>query len=94
MENMGKLGMFGCFWAGIGAGAALGILFAPKAGVETRDDISRKLQESKDYTKRKVTELQARAEDLVENSLRTPERISAAFDAGRQAYQNEMSKPH
>jgi gas vesicle protein len=93
-KNMGKLAMFGCFWAGIGAGAVIGILFAPKSGVETRDEIARKVQESKDYAQKKVTELQARAEDLVETGLRAPERVAAAFDAGRLAYQKEMSKLH
>ncbi len=87
-----KITMVGYFWAGIGLGAVAGILLAPKSGAETRERLTRKLQESKDYTQRKARELQARAEDIVDTSRRAPERIVAAFEAGRDAYQREMSR--
>lgn len=83
---------FGYFWAGLGLGAIAGILLAPKSGAETRDQLNRKVQEGKDYAQRKAREIQARAEDLVETGRHTPERISNAFEAGRQAYQREMSR--
>jgi len=94
MDQNNKLASLGYFWAGLGLGAIAGILLAPKSGAETRDDVARKMQESKDYAQRKARELQARAEDLVETGRQAPERIAAAFDAGREAYQREMTRPH
>lgn len=82
----------GYFWAGLGLGAIAGILLAPRSGAETRDQLNRKMQEGKDYAQRKAREIQARAEDLVETGKQAPERISAAFEAGRDAYQREISR--
>jgi gas vesicle protein len=84
----------GYFWAGIGLGAIAGILLAPKSGSETREQVTRKFQEGKDYAQRKAREIQARAEDLVETGRQTPERIAAAFEAGRDAYNQEMARTH
>ncbi len=42
---MGKNKGIGKFVAGATIGASLGLLFAPKSGKETRDDISQKLKE-------------------------------------------------
>jgi gas vesicle protein len=80
------------FCVGLGIGALAGILFAPKSGEETRDEMTRKLEEGKTYAQGKVRELRERAEDIVEAPARLKESISGAFEAGRQAYQNEMSK--
>lgn len=66
----------GKFVAGAAIGASLGILFAPKAGKEVRDDISKKLKEIVDQAKeirledvrnkitKKVEEIQAELKDL------------------------------
>ena len=80
------------FCVGLGIGALAGILFAPKSGEETRDEMTRKLEEGKTYAQGKVRELRERAEDIVEAPARLKESISGAFEAGRRAYQNEMSK--
>lgn len=67
---------FGKFLAGIGIGAGLGILFAPKSGKETRDDLKKKLDEFvsdlkeidvnevKDEFLKKVDEIKVGIEDL------------------------------
>ena len=94
MNQNNKLAGLGYFWAGLGLGAVAGILLAPKSGTETRDDVSQKMQETRDYAQRKAREIQARAEDLVETGRQVPERIAAAFDAGREAYQREMTRTH
>ncbi|MCA0360676.1 MAG: YtxH domain-containing protein [Armatimonadetes bacterium] len=47
---------------GLGAliGAIAGILFAPKAGEETRDELSHKLKEAKDKTEDWIAEQRAK----------------------------------
>ena len=84
------------FLVGLGIGALVGILFAPKSGEETREFLSQKADEGRDYAQRKAKELRERAEDLVEQSKQVVSRqkdsISAAVDAGREAYQREKAK--
>ena len=84
------------FLVGLGIGALVGILFAPKSGEETREFLAQKADEGREYAQRKARELRERAEDLLERSktvaVRQKETISAAVDAGREAYQREKSK--
>ena len=83
------------FLVGLCVGALVGILFAPEAGEETREFLSKKADESKDYAQRKVRELTERTEDLVQRGkevvTQTKEQIAAAVDAGRETYK-EKSK--
>jgi gas vesicle protein len=84
------------FIVGLGVGALLGILFAPKSGEETREYLKDKAEEGKEYAQRKARELRERAEDLLERSkgvaVRQKDSISAAVEAGREAYQREKAK--
>jgi gas vesicle protein len=84
------------FMVGLGIGALVGILFAPKSGEETREYLSQRAEEGKEYAQRKARELRERAEDLVERgkhvATKQKDSISAAVDAGRDAYQREKSK--
>jgi gas vesicle protein len=84
------------FLVGLGIGALVGILFAPRSGEETRDYLTQKADEGKEYAQRKARELRERAEDLVERGKQVAgkqkDSISAAVDAGREAYQREKSK--
>ena len=58
--------------------------------------MSQKAEEGKEYAQRKARELRERAEDLVERgkhvASKQKDAISAAVDAGREAYQREKSK--
>jgi len=78
---------------GLGIGALIGILFAPKSGEETRDYLSSKADEGKEYAQRKARELRERAEDLIERSkeimARQKDAISTAVDAGKETYKRE-----
>src|SRR5271157_1829050 len=93
-DNSGSKVSF--FLVGLGIGALVGILFAPKSGEETREFLASKADEGRDYAQRKARDLRERAEDILERSkaaaVRQTETISAAVDAGREAYQREKSK--
>ena len=84
------------FLVGLGVGALVGVLFAPKSGEETREFLSKKADEGKDYAQRKAKELRERADDLLERgkdvAARQKDSLSAAVEAGREAYQREKSK--
>jgi len=84
------------FIVGLGVGALVGILFAPKSGDETRDYLSKKADEGKDYAQRKARELRERADELIEHSkdvaTRKKESITAAVEGAREAYRREASK--
>jgi gas vesicle protein len=90
-DNVGSKVSF--FLVGLGIGALLGILFAPKSGEETRDYLSSKADEGRDYAQRKARELRERAEDLIERSKeimsKSKEAISSAVDAGKESYKRE-----
>jgi gas vesicle protein len=83
------------FCLGLGIGVAVGILFAPKSGEETRNLIRSKADESKDYLKRKGEELKDSAAELADKSKyalqRQKEQLAAAVDAGRQAYKESVT---
>jgi gas vesicle protein len=90
-DNVGSKVSF--FLVGLGIGALVGILFAPKSGEETRDYLTSKADEGRDYAQKKARELRERAEDLIERSKeimsRQKEAISTAVDAGKETYKRE-----
>ena len=63
-DNVGSKISF--FLVGLGIGALVGILFAPKSGEETREFLSQKADEGREYAQRKARELRERAEDIIE----------------------------
>ena len=58
--------------------------------------LSKKADEGKDYAQRKASELRERADELIERSkdvaVRKKDSLSAAVEAGRDAYLREASK--
>jgi gas vesicle protein len=92
MEDDNRLSYF---FLGLGLGVAVGVLFAPKAGAETRGLIRDKANESADFAKRRATELKEQAADALERSKQTITRqkdnLSAAVEAGKQAYREATS---
>jgi gas vesicle protein len=94
MVNIGPKVSYFC--VGLGIGAIVSLLIAPRSGEETRELIAQKMEDGKEYAQRKARELRERAEDFAgrgKNALvQQTETISAAFDAGREAYQREKAK--
>ncbi len=86
----------GFFLAGLGMGAVLALLFAPRSGKETREYIAGKAEEGRDYVKAKTEDLRRQAEGAVEKGkdlvTKQKELLSAALEAGKQAYQEEKGK--
>jgi gas vesicle protein len=84
------------FLVGLGVGALVGVLFAPKSGEETRDFLNKKADEGRDYAQKKARELRERADELIERgrdvASRKKDSISAAVDAGREAFLRESAK--
>jgi gas vesicle protein len=94
MEDDNKLSYF---FLGLGLGVAAGVLFAPKSGAETRDFLRSKADESTDFVKRRAEDLRDGATDAIDRSKdsvrRHKENLSAAVDAGRQAYREAVKTP-
>jgi gas vesicle protein len=90
-ENTGS--KVSIFLVGLGIGALVGILFAPKSGEETREYLSSKADEGKEYAQRKAQELRERAEDLIERSkeivARQKDALNSAVGAGKETYKRE-----
>jgi gas vesicle protein len=90
-DNVGSKVSF--FLVGLGIGALVGILFAPKSGEETREYLTSKAEEGRDYAQKKARELRERAEDLIERSkeimARQKDAITTAVDAGKETYKRE-----
>lgn len=94
MEDDNKLSYF-CL--GLGLGVAVGVLFAPKSGAETRDLLRSKAEEGADFVKQRGTELRDTATEAIDRSKQTikrhKENLSAAVDAGKQAYREAVNTP-
>lgn len=92
-ESVGSRVSF--FVVGLGIGALIGILFAPKSGEETRDYLSSKADEGRDYAQKKARELRERAEDLLERSkelmARQKDAVTSAVEAGKETYKREAN---
>jgi len=102
------------FLAGLGVGALVGVLYAPKSGRETREDIASGAREGAEYLRQRshqaaenvgafvdkskeqvgeyVDRGRAQWEEFVERGKNLvadqTSRVSAAVDAGRQAYKS------
>ena len=94
MEDDSKLSYF---FLGLGVGVAVGVLFAPKSGEETREFIRGKANEGADYVKRRGSEFKDTATDAIDRSKDTLRRhkdnLNAAVEAGKQAYRDAVANP-
>jgi len=88
------------FFLGLGIGVATGILFAPKAGEETRRMIRDKANEGSDYLRRRGEEFKDQASEFADTAVergretlnRHRDSFSAALDAGREAYREATTR--
>lgn len=92
MEEESRLSYF---FLGLGLGVAVGVLFAPKSGDETRAFLKSRADEGADYMRRRSSEFKDTARSAVErgkqNIQKQKDNLSAAMDAGKQAYRDASS---
>lgn len=83
------------FFLGLGLGVAAGILFAPKAGAETRGLIASKAGEGTDFVKRRTGELKDSAGQLIDRGKQAissqRDTLNQAVEAGKQAYRDAVT---
>ncbi len=121
MAEENKIQGLGWFLAGLGVGALVGILYAPKSGRETRDELVSGAREGTEYLRNRTRQAAEEVSALVDKSkeqmgeyvergreavdrgraqweefvergknivAEQTTRVSAAVDAGRQAYKS------
>jgi gas vesicle protein len=85
----------GWFLAGLGLGAAVGILYAPKPGRETRETLLSSADEGREFVTQRSREAREQVSQWVDRGKETVgkqrEQINSAIDAGRQAYREATS---
>jgi gas vesicle protein len=78
------------FLAGLGLGALVGVLYAPRSGSETREALRARAEEGRDYVRSRAREARNQATDWVDRGRdvvnQQKEQFRAAYEAGRQAY--------
>jgi gas vesicle protein len=117
MADESRINGVAWFLAGLGVGALVGILYAPKSGRETREDIASGAREGADYVRSKSKQAADYAGDLYDKGRQyatdytdrgrqqwgefvergrnivneQTSRVSAAVQAGREAYRSGTS---
>jgi gas vesicle protein len=93
-------GGFSWFLLGLGVGAALGVLYAPKPGTETREDILQGAREGSEYLKTKsrvaADQVGSQVNEYVDRGKQVVERGRAQWenyvDRGRQVVAEQADK--
>lgn len=79
------------FLAGLGFGAIAGVLYAPRAGNETREALLSKAEEGRDFVRDRSGRAREQAAGWAERGREVlnqqKEQFRSAYEAGRQAYQ-------
>ena len=78
------------FLAGLGVGAIVGVLYAPRSGNETRQAIFDKAEQGSEYVRSRAREVREQASDWADRGRdvlnQQKEQFKSAYEAGRQAY--------
>jgi gas vesicle protein len=85
------------FLAGLGIGTAVGVLYAPKSGRETREAILNAAEEGTDAVRERARQYREQAQQWYDRGRdavsQQKEQVRSAFEAGRQAYREATSEP-
>jgi len=78
------------FLAGLGFGAIAGILYAPRAGSETREALLSKAEEGREFMRERARQAREQATGWAERGReilsQQKEQFRSAYEAGKQAY--------
>lgn len=78
------------FLTGLGIGAAIGVLYAPSSGRETRDTLMSKAEQGRNLVTDRAQRAREQATEWVEKGRdvvsQQKEQFKSAYEAGRQAY--------
>jgi gas vesicle protein len=80
------------FAVGLGVGAAVALLFAPKAGEELRNDISEGVNDGVNQIRSTGKELKRKVQRLADTAQDQVDRVQDAIDAGENAYSQAAKK--
>jgi gas vesicle protein len=84
------------FLAGLGLGAIAGILYAPRAGSETREALRSKAEEGREFVRDRARQARDQATGWADRGRdvlnQQKEQFRSAYEAGKQAYQ-EVTRP-
>jgi gas vesicle protein len=84
------------FLAGLGLGAIAGILYAPRAGSETREALRSRAEEGREYVRDRARQAREQASGWADRGRdilnQQKEQFRSAYEAGKQAYQ-EVTRP-
>jgi gas vesicle protein len=96
MSDRDNSSSFLWFLAGLGFGALMGVLYAPRSGRETRDAIKNSAGEGAEYLKSRSKDARETVNQWVDRSKdvvsQKKDQISSAIDATRQAYREAASE--
>jgi len=80
------------FLAGLGIGAAVGVLYAPRSGSETREALRARADEGREYMRERAKQAREQATEWVDRGREVvnqqKDQFRSAYEAGRQAYQD------
>ena len=83
------------FLAGLGIGAAAGILYAPRSGAETRDALRAQAEDGAVKARQHAQRVRETAGDWIDRGRDTmsehKENVRAAWEAGARAYREKTS---
>jgi gas vesicle protein len=78
------------FLAGLGVGAVVGVLYAPKSGRETREELVQKAEEGRAYVRDRARQAREQAEQWVDRGRDLYEtqkdQFKSAVQAGKDAF--------
>ena len=79
------------FLAGLGIGAIAGVLYAPRAGDETRQALRSRAEEGREFVRERARQAREQAAGWADRGREVlsqqKEQFRSAYEAGRQAYQ-------
>ena len=85
------------FLAGLGMGALVGVLYAPRSGAETREALRARAEEGRDQLRDQARRAREQANEWIDRSRSSVgehrDKFRAAYEAGRQAYREKTAEP-